>query len=299
MPSIKKGKTLYSLIFSGFFVLSACTNFNGLRQPQYDGQPVVKNQAAIQSYQQHSEVIDGEKEYYLRYSFSADILQPSLDYSDSKPVLLETGRYLIGEDLPAGRVSLLGNESVFTSENYVVHVGNMIIRDQTGSIYFENLFHTDYGQQIAQLDFIAGHEIEIIGENSQITAFYSDTFPDDPYVLMELPALIQTTGGTQLRNPIRVLETDQQFDLVAGIYEVGVHMPAGQYQVSHVEVPHHTEMFIFSESTDPRVFELVVNSTQATAVEQAQSDSMFDLTLKSGDKLYLHLVENIRLTLIE
>lgn len=280
--------------------LTSCANFEGLRSAHYDGDPVTENELAIKKYHDDSEIIDKEKEYYIRYSLSKDILKPSLDYSHEEAFLLEDGQYIIGEDLPAGRVSLLGNESIFTSENYDVHVGNMIIRDEQGDIYFENLFHSAYGVLVSQLDFIDGHEIEVIGKESQITVFYSEDFPDNPYELMELPELIQNLGQEDLLDPIRIFENGETINLRAGIYEVGRHLESGQYEVRKIEAPHHTEMYIFRKNIDPQVIELLQNKPNNSENEkQDKATNVVKIELKDGDKIYLQLVNNLELKLLE
>ena len=292
MREIKKYKLFLSLLLSSFFVLTACSDFEGLRNAKYDGQLVVKKEEAINRYQKHSELIDEEKEFYLRYPFSEDILKASLDYSEDKAFLLEEGLYIIGNDLPAGRVSLLANESVFTSENYTIHVGNMIIRDQEEKIYFENLFHSDYGQLTAQLDFIPGHEIEIIGKDSEVTVFYSPEFPEDPYILMELPELIENLGREDLEQPIEKTEDGKTIELSAGIYEVGVHLKEGSYKIDSLEAPHSTEMYLFRDEIEPMVIELLEKDQSVHSQEPI-------VTLKDGDKIYPHLVKCLVLSLIE
>src|SRR5690625_4352210 len=103
------------------FIVSGCSEFTGIRQPLYDGQPVEPKTEAIEIYETSREITGAEKEYYLRHTFSDTIHQPSLDYADNETVLLTTREYVIGEDVTAGRVSLLGNEIVFSSDRYTVH----------------------------------------------------------------------------------------------------------------------------------------------------------------------------------
>lgn len=293
MREIKKYKLYLFLLLSSCLILTACSDFEGLRNAKYDGQPIVKKEEAINRYQKYSELIDEEKEFYLRYSFSEDILKASLDYSEDKAFLLEEGLYVIGKDLPAGRVSLLANESVFTSENYTVHVGNLIVRDQDEKIYFENLFHSDYGQLIAQLDFIPGHEIEIIGKDSEVTVFYSPEFPEDPYILMELPKLIENLGREDLHNPIEKTEDGKTIVLSAGIYEVGIHLKEGSYKIDNLEAPHSTEMYLFSDKdVEPKVIELLEK-------DQSMLSQKPIVILKDGDKIYPHLVKRLVLSLVE
>lgn len=289
---------IYLLVIVLLF-LTSCTQFTGLRTPLYDGEQIKPNEKAIEAYHLANEVIGLEKEFYIRDSFSEDILKTSLDYLNEEPFLLRNGSYIIGEDLPAGRVTLLGNESVFSPENYDVHVGNLIIYDEDGKTYFENLFHSEYGQLTAQLDLIEGHEIKIIGKNSEITVFYSDSLPKEPYVLMELPAVIKNLDQIDVEQPIDVLEDGRILNLTAGIYEVGLHLEAGKYTLSGLEAPHNTEMYLFREGTSPRVIELLIDDEkdieETKASKEASKVEGVKIELLDGDKIYLNLVKKLEL----
>lgn len=286
------------------FIMSGCSGFTGVRQPLYDGEKVEPKEEAIETYHASSEIIGPEKDYYLRNTFSEDIYQPSLDYSDNEPVLLTTGEYIIGEDVPAGRVSLLGNESVFTADNYDIHPGNLTIYDEAGELYFENLFHSLYGPLVAQVDFIPGHTIEIVGTETEITAFYSAEFPEDPYVLMDLPTVIENQGFTEVQQPLAEIEEDVIM-LAAGIYEVGVHLEPGTYEMTDVYAPHSTEMFLFQGDDEPRVFELLLNQKvifveEGEPVEVTEEERDYPrIVLETGDKIYPNLVSALFLEKVE
>ncbi|HLR91430.1 MAG TPA: hypothetical protein VK048_00025 [Atopostipes sp.] len=277
------------------FIVSGCSEFTGIRQPLYDGQPVEPKTEAIEIYETSREITGAEKEYYLRHTFSDTIHQPSLDYADNEPVLLTTREYVIGEDVPAGRVSLLGNESVFTSDNYDIHPGNLVIYDEAGELYFENLFHSLYGPLVAQVDFIPGHTLEITGMDTEITAFYSAEFPEDPYVLMDLPEVIENQGFTEVQQPLAEIEEDV-FMLAAGIYEVGVHLEPGTYEMTDVYAPHNTELFLFQGEDEPRVFELLLEQEvifveDGEPVEATEEDGEHpQIVLEDGDKIYPYYV---------
>jgi hypothetical protein len=280
--------------------LTGCAGFNGVRAPLYDGAPVEPDEAAIDVYQESGEVVGDEKDYYFRYPFSEEVTAPSLGYPDEAPVLLEAGEYTIGEDLPAGRASLLGNESVFTGENYDVQVGNFVIRDASGAVYFENLFHSAYGQLSAQVDLISGHTIEIIGETPEITVFYEAAFPDDPYLLMEPPELLVNQEELAVTQPLVSNEGQDFVQLTAGIYEVGEHLEAGTYRISAVSAPHNTELFLFHEGEEARVFELIVNQNPVDIEEEAEEIGAMDeelpeIQLETGDKIYPNLVSRLEL----
>ena len=277
------------------FILTGCSSFNGIRQPLYDGNPVLEDEEAIETYQASREITGKEKDYYFRYPFSEAIYNKSLDYPVAEPLLLEEGEYIIGEDLPAGRVSLLSNESFFSRENAVIHVGNMIIYDEQDVIYFENLFHSEYGQLVAQVDFISGHRIEIIGEQPEITVFYEESFPEEPYMLMTPPEVLVNLERIDVKNPI--IYEDEAVELSAGIFEVGVHLEPGSYVIQSVDAPHNTEMYLLRLGEEPRVFELLIPS-DVEIIEENFEDYP-NIRLQLGDKIYPHLVKNLRLVKVD
>lgn len=290
-----------SLFFSiVLLALSGCGQFTGIRQPLYDGQTVAPNEEAIAVYHETAEVTGAEKDYYFRYPFSEALYEPSLDYTEDEPVLLTSGEYVVGEDLPAGRVSLLGNESVFTPEEYEAHVGNFIIYDEMGEVYFENMFHSLYGQLVAQVDFIPGHKIEIIGTNAEISAFYTPEFPEDPYVLMDPPEILETLERINVQQPVTVEE--EEIFLTAGVYEVGTHLEPGTYEITDVFAPHNTELYLFRAGEEPRVFELILDSAVFEMIDEEPievidetDDENIQITLQEGDKIYPNLVSSLGL----
>lgn len=303
-------KPVFVLLFTiSLTVLAGCSSFNGIRTPLYDGQPVESKEEAIETYRKTGEVAGAEKEYYIRYPFSEDIYAPSLAYPEAEPVLLREGSYTIGEDLPAGRATLLGNESVFSPESYEAHVGNMIIRDEAGEVYFENLFHSLYGQSTVQVDLREGHEINIVGTDAEVTVFYAEELPEDPYILMDLPELLITMGRMETVQPIEQAEDGKTVSLTAGIYEVGVHLEPGMYEVTSVFAPHATEMYLFRTGEEPRVFELLLGQDviffdpemlMAEDIEMPDFEipekSNIEIELLAGDKIYPNLVRQLQLT---
>lgn len=280
------------------FVLLGCSQFTGIRKPLYDGVQVEPNEEAMAIYHKTNEVVGDEKAYYIRYPFSEAVREPSLAYPEEAPLLLEEGLYTIGEDLPAGRATLLGNESFFTSENNVVHVGNMLIRDEAGEVYFENLFHSDYGQLLAQVDLIDGHTLEIIGRNPEVTIFYSEELPKDRYILMDPPEVLVNLERIDTSQPLTISETGQKVQLSAGIFEVGEHFEPGHYEITSVIAPHATELYLFRENEEVRVFELFVHALdeEADVVEEVGTRPVIEL--QAGDKIYPSLVYALELTKI-
>ena len=291
MRNYRKSLLLTVLILLLIF-MTGCSDFAGLRKPLYNGNPVDPNEEAIKAYQESGEIVGTEIEFYFRYPFSEAIYNDSLTYTNEEPLLLGEGTYIIGEDIPAGRVSLLGNESVFSSENNAVHVGNMMIRDEEDMVYFENLFHSDYGQLITQVDFIENHTIEIIGNDPQITVFYSEEFPEDPYILMDPPQVLVNLG--RLETPQPVIKEGQSIQLTAGIYEVGKHIEAGQYTIQIVRAPYNTELFRFRAGEEPVVYELLQTAEMENAGE-LENLSYPTIEFEDGDKIYPNLIHTLKL----
>jgi len=294
-------KKIFLLTFSLVLMpLAGCSQFQGLRQPLYDGEPVTPDEEAIARYRDSGEIIGREKEHYFRHSFSQDIYQASMDYPTVDPLLLNDGNYTIGEDLPAGRATLLGNESTFGSENNEVHVGNFIIYDAAGDVYFENLFHSEYGPLVAQVDLLPGHTIEIIGETPEITVFYESTLPKDPYILMDPPQLLVNLEELETEQPIVRNENNQTIRLTAGIYEVGEHLAPGVYDITSVRAVHNTEMYLFRVGEEPRVFELITDTPPISARDAEEENSVSkeeskQIELQVGDKIYPNLVHALEL----
>ncbi len=314
-------------------LLNACSSFTGLRTPKYDGQPFVVQPEKIAAFEESREIIGEEKEHYLPEPFSEDILQPSLEAIEHEPVLLEEGIYTIGEELPPGRVSLIGQKEDpsmsyggFTDPNTPqepesYRVGTMTIRDSENALYFENMFHPSYGVIIAQVDFIEGHTIEIVGSNPEIVVFYGNALPDYPYVfdtreeewLGEFEGTEEESSAFEgvpiheyeQEQPLTLSEDGNTVELKAGIYEVGKHFEAGVYEITEQSAPVHTEIFLFSDSNEPRVFEVAENLYAPThniyaMINRGDTASKRPvIELNEGDKLYPHYVNSLMLTRID
>src|SRR5699024_6108236 len=171
-----------------------------------------------------------------------------------------------------------------------------------GEVYFENMFHSLYGPLVAQVDFIPGHTIEIIGKDVEISTFYTPTIPDDPYTLMDPPQILQNLDRIDIQDPILV-EGDTMI-LSAGIYEAGVHLEPGTYEVVSFSAVQNTEMYLFREGEEPRVFELILDeviyevdddgSFEELPEELVKSDNI-QFELQVGDKIYPNLVSSLTL----
>lgn len=328
----KKMMNLYLFSFS-LLLLSACSSFTGLRTPTYDGKPFVAESEKIEAYAQSREIIGEEQDLYLPEPFSEDILQPSLEPISHEPLLLSEGTYTIGEDLPAGRVSLLGEKENprvsfggFEDSNAPINpesfrVGTMTIRDAEGVLYFENMFHPYYGVMIAQVDFVEGHTIEIVGSTPEVVVFYADELPADPYVFdtreeefyadledLEEGEFITSSESTgfeiEQEQPLKISEDGRMVELKAGIYEVGKHLEPGTYEMTEESAPTHTEIFLFSAENDTRIFEIKENLYGPlngygflNVTEDLSNRPVIELT--EGEKIYLHYVDYLLLTKLE
>ena len=75
---MKKSKSPLALLFMFSVLLVVCSDFNGLRDPLYDGKPVKPDEEAIDIYHETREITGAEKDYYIRYPFSSAITDSSL-----------------------------------------------------------------------------------------------------------------------------------------------------------------------------------------------------------------------------
>lgn len=313
-------------------ILSGCSSFTGIRTPRYDGQLIEADEEKIEAYETSNEIIGEEKELYLPETITQEIRAESLDYTEHEPVLLEEGTYVIGEDLPAGRVTLNGQKEnpmlIFPGDENTAgapmeatgnKVGTMFVRDEAGDLYFENMFHPLYGVLIAQVDFIEGHTIEIIGEQANVVVFYADEIPEDPFIFdtrkedyyAQFEDLEEgEIGGSysedetipvETDQPLTILENDQNLELKAGIYEVGKHFEPGLYEMTNGWVPTHSQAYLFREGEDVRVFEIadILYSRPWTIGEAETDENPPTIDLQAGDKLYLSYIEKLTLTKVD
>lgn len=332
-----KSGTKLSILTLSILILSACSSFTGIRTPRYDGRPIEADPEKIEAYENSNEIIGEAKEFYLPDSLSQEILAPSLDYVEHEPVLLEEGTYVIGEDLPAGRVTMNGEKNnprlSFPSLDEggsfgappagdQLRVGTMYVRDEAGDLYFENMFHPTYGVLIVQVDFIEGHTIEIIGEQAEVVVFYAPELPADPYVfdtrqeefdaqfedLEEVEIVVSESVGQmdpmlfEPEQPLNISEEEQFIEVKAGIYEVGEHFDPGTYTMTQGGSPTATELYLFREGEDTRVFEISdYLYTRPWTLEEipGMEENPPIIELRTGDKLYFSYIGNLTLTRVE
>lgn len=320
----------YALFTLFVFLMSGCSSFSGIRNPRYDGKPFEVSPEKIEAFQNGREVIGEEKEYYIRQPLSTDITNPSLEYENHAPFLLEGGTYTIGEDFPSGRVTIVGRRS--NPESVMQHefgstimdsdfeVGTLTIRDEIGDLYFENMFHPHYGVNTVQVDFIEGHTIEFSGQQPFARVFYAEELPEDSNILDESQVavhdqqeeieIVENEGIEIFLNeqeqPINRLENDRIIELKAGIYEAGKHFEAGTYEITEQSAPTQTELFLFREGEEPRVFEISENLYGLYEGFVVESHGMAPdliepgtIELLPGDKIYPHYVNYLMLTKID
>lgn len=336
---LKKSRNI--VFISGLILLlSACSSFTGLRTPLYDGEPIIPKPDEITAYHESREILGETKELYIPETFSEDILKPSMDYIDHEPILLEEGTYTVGVEIPASRVTLFGEKN---DPNLIIdfdadplappkpeeyEVGTMTIRDANGDFYFENMFHIHYGVLVTQVDFIEGHTIEITGNNPKVVVFYEEILPEDPYIFdtrwEDYIAGLEAEGVEMVEHseedladiarmdpslsmqeqPILISEEEQTVSINAGIYEVGVHLDAGTYEVTEESVPNHTAMYLFRKRIEPKVFDISKNifgvghNTFLMNSNQLDDDKPI-IELIDGDKIYPHYVAHMLLTKID
>lgn len=255
MQQLKNKGTAFLTLAASAVLMSGCAGLNGIRTPLYDGEPFETDEEAVEAYKTSHEVIGETQENYFRYELSEDLRQPSLDFTGEEPFLIEEGSYVIGEDIPSGRVHLMGSYSAF--QEAVVHIGNLTIYDETGNIFFEHHFHSEFGELLAEVDLYEGHTIEVIGQTPNITALYEEEIPAD--MLSEDMMFAEE----EIEDIEMAEEIEEDFvELNSGIYEVGVHLQAGEYEVTNFNARRATELFLFRGEEEPRVFELTHSITQ-------------------------------------
>ncbi|WP_225743005.1 hypothetical protein [Marinilactibacillus sp. Marseille-P9653] len=279
-----------TIMLIGF--LSGCSGYAGIRTPTYDGEPVQIDEEAVAAYRDHREIIGENKKLYLQKPFSPSLNEPALDFTEGDPVLLESGQYTIGEDLPAGRVYMRGADSNFAPDQRIIHVGTVTIMDEEDNLYFETLFNDAAGIKEAYIDLREGHLIKVVGENPEIMVNYEDS-----------------------------MQVDTSTTLITGQYEVGKQIDPGTYEIANVITPGVGVMYWFQGDQIPRIIELSVpqatmteeelaeerkagylNETeyqlQLEAIEQAETQRP-TVNLETGDRLSLPMVHTLELIKVE
>ena len=304
--------------FSLSLIMSGCTSFSGVRTPKYNGEPFIADEEKIEAYKNAREIIGEEREFYIDEPFSQDLTNPTLDYVDHEPVLLEEGSYVVGEDFGAGRVNIYGtaydpNMQMIPDPNMppefqevpTFSAGTITIRDSNGALYYKNLFHMMYGNAVAQIDFIEGHTIEISGADPAFVVFYEEEIPENPFIfdprhnydLLADPPVIEEDFseefegvqffGPGVQQPLEFREEDERVLMHGGVFEAGVHFEPGTYSVLETSAMHHTEFYLFRAGEEPRVFE-VSDFFSIGMLDPDYRDETISLEIEFqvGDKIY-------------
>lgn len=278
-------------------LLSGCASYTGFRAPRYDGQPIEQDEEAIQLYQAHSQIDEEDEALYVRYPLSASLWEASLEFSDNEPVELNEGSYIVGEDLPEGRVILQSESSDFSPDRWIIHTANVMITDGEEAVVFEQHFQDDVGVMQAVVDLREGQTITVTGNDPILFVSYSD-------------------DSTAASEPL--LEETETITLLAGHYEVGNQIEAGEYTIEGVISPRSSELYIFSGESDQNIIELHsrLNPYHLVSEEDNQelltlrqiTPDMFEmnelnrerfeetkptLILTEGDTLYLPMVNQL------
>lgn len=279
-----------TIMLIGF--LAGCSSYAGIRTPTYDGEPVQIDEEAVAAYRDHREIIGKNKELYLKESISPSLNDPALDFTGEDPVLLESGHYTIGEDLPAGRVYMRGTDSDFAPDKRMIHVGTVTIMDEEDHLYFETLFNDAAGIKEAYVDLREGHTIKVVGENPEVMVHYEDP-----------------------------MQVDTRTILITGQYEVGKQIDSGVYEIANVVAPGVGSMYWYQGDEIPRIIELsmpqatmtkeelanerkdgYINETeyqlQLEAIEQAETQRP-TVSLEAGDRLSIPMVHTLELIKVE
>ena len=277
------------------FLLSGCASFTGIRTPQYDGEPIVADEEAIDLYAESYLIHEDYSEKYFRYELSDTLFEPSLPFSANESIVLEEGSYIVGEDVEAGRVYMVGEPSNFSSDARIFHTGNLTITDEEGVIAFESHFQDYTGVMQAVVDLREGHTIEITGNDPIITLTYEESELDTEF-----------------------LENEQAIELITGHYEVGEHLEAGTYRIESFYVPRTAAVYRFSQTGEVSVFELDARFSFEPGItpekneeylqwgliseeeyEQTNEDNLnqvqdrASIELEDGDKLYLPMIHSL------
>ncbi|MDZ7836391.1 MAG: hypothetical protein U5K84_14680 [Alkalibacterium sp.] len=276
--------------------LSGCAGFRGLRTPKYDGKPVERNDDAIALYERTQRINEENETHYFRYPLSETLKEPSLAFSEKASVTLEKGTYTVGDDLPAGRVILLGQPSDFRPEVFIIRAGNLTVYDEEGVVAFENHFQENSGVMQAVVDLREGQTVEVEGDDPEIDVHYSE----------------DTARASTLMDPT---ESDQ-VALMAGHYEVGEHLEPGNYTLERVAAPRTPVLYHFIEG-EINVVELTQNRGIRPRLSVQENEEWFEsgriaeeeyennlalfenrpdrpvIELKAGDKLYLPMLDGL------
>lgn len=300
MPnSLSKKGRLTGFLFVSVLLLAGCTSFTGITNPRYDGERVVPDDEAIEAHQTEARVDSDMEEWYLRYSLSESLSEPSLDFTGDETLELTDEELVIGEDMPAGRAVLQGEPSDFRPEQRIFHTANVTITDENDAVVFEQHFQDDVGVMQAVVDLREGHTFRMTGNDPILHVSYDEA---------NAPELTQAEASSDA------------IALIAGHYEVGNQIEAGTYVLAGFLSPRASELFVFSGNESPKIIDLHARLSQHQLISEEDNQAMLDsgqlteseyeqneeereraranrptLTLEEGDTLYLPMVSRLLL----
>lgn len=256
------------------FFLTGCTGWTGLIPEQYDGKQIERDEEAIESFEDRQEIVGKSKELYLDEPYSSNIHQPALSFEGTIETLLEEKMYVIGEDLPESRY-------LFAIVEPGRNSGHIRLEDAEGNRIADEYLDVQSGIITVELDLHEGNILHVSGgEKLGVYASASGELAD------ELPI----SGWIEEMNRVA---SEDSITLQPGIWEVGAQLSAGEYQL--VDQPRTGFIYIFSNNeTEPRIIELQGTYTMGeNNPEFVEIVPVTSLTLKEGDKLYLHNAPSI------
>ncbi|MBM6615970.1 hypothetical protein JTF06_13845 [Desemzia sp. RIT804] len=254
--NLKKSIQLSNFLLGTCLFLSGCASWTGLMPEKYDGNVIEKNEAAIAGYNDHKEIIGAEKELYILEPFSEDLLRPSLPLVEKEFVSIDAGEYTVGENFSEGRYQFHYTSGLI--EPYLMNNATLRVTDKNGLLIVEELL-TPFTASYLEVDLYDGNRVTLRGENFSVEMGAST-------------------------NVIADEETD--IVLTNGVWEVGKHLNAGTYVVS--ESPLSGYLYLFDETTEPRVFELggtIEVNEETGEITAGKSDK--ELTFEENQKIYL------------
>lgn len=242
-------------------LLSGCAGFTGLLPERYDGQAIEKNEEAIAAYNENQEIVGEGKELYLLEPFSEEILEPSLPLSEEPVRQMEPGMYTVGEDIPEGRYPFRYVNEMMTGP---MSNATLTIRDAEGQLILEELL-SPMKMTPVEVDLREGNTVTLAGEEFPVEMGVSDNSP-----------------------PMNGMGQNFEADvtLAGGIWEIGEHLEAGTYVISHQ--PASGYLYIFDETTEPRIIEFrgMVELDESTG-QTVPVGPELELTFEENQKIYL------------
>lgn len=260
---LKETSLLSGLLVGSCLLLSGCASWTGLIPEKYDGNAIEADEAAIAAYNDHKEVIGAGKELFILEPFSEDLLRPSFSLTEKRFVGIDSDEYTVGEDLPEGRYQFRYVSELM--EPHLMNNATLRVTDETGNLVFEELL-TPFETSFLEMDLYEGNKLVLMGEDISVEIGASES-----RFVEEETALSLSKMDVLLTN---------------GVWEVGEHLEAGTYIIP--ELPLSGYLYVFDDTTEPRVFELggIAEFSEETG-EMVSVESEKELSLEENQKIYL------------